>query len=165
MTPGAAPADPLNGDALAAVVDERFPTLTNPVPGLANVEFSYQRVGASAPASLRHGRVVLAGRSARASRPGGLLGPTLGLEDAWVLADELAFGPADASRALASYESRRRDRARSLQQSLHRAGTSRPTPEQLDPVLAGLWRSRALAFSHVLGDPSDFSGRVAPAEL
>jgi hypothetical protein len=165
IAPAAAPADPLDSDAVASVLAERFPSLPNHIPELANTELSYRRVGVAAPVSIQHGHVVLAGRGARASRPGGLLGPALGLEDAWVLADELAFGPTAVQRALRGYESRRRDRGKSLQQALQRAGVSRPSPVQLAPVLAGLWRSRALAFSHVLGDPAEYSGRTAPAEL
>jgi 2-polyprenyl-6-methoxyphenol hydroxylase-like FAD-dependent oxidoreductase len=93
--------------------------------------------------------ISLVGEAARASIPGDLLGPTLTIEDAWVLADSLAYGPRDIDAALTSYDTRR---SRRISELLEHDSADDRLEMDIAPPLRQLAGFRRLAFNHVL-DP------------
>lgn len=108
--------------------------------------------------------VVLVGPAGRASLPGDCLGPTLAVEDAWVLADALAYGPPTVDDALSAYEQRRRDRRTEIAAAVDGTAIDRVSSD-LVPVLRQLCRRRTLVFSHVFDRPVPELVQSAPKHL
>jgi 2-polyprenyl-6-methoxyphenol hydroxylase-like FAD-dependent oxidoreductase len=125
----------------------------------------YHQGTRAVPVSVHADGVVLITSAARVSLPGGCLRTTLGIEDAWVLADALAYGPRDRDDALNEYEQRRRRRERELDQC---STTTTPTVQpsiDLSPVLSRLCARRALAFRHVTSGHLPDVAKSIPASL
>lgn len=154
------PDDALSVEHLAERFGPLFADASDPFDALVHHTLRYGRHGRVVPRSLREGGVALAGPAARATVPGDALGPSLGVEDAWVLADALAYGPARTGDALDAYEHRRRRRARTVA-TLAEATTSERAGE-LTPALARLCARRTLAYSHVVADHLPEPARTVP---
>jgi len=73
-------------------------------------DFQYERLPCASPASRRVDAIAPFGPASRTSIPGDCLGAALAIEDAWVLADELASGAGAVTDRLARYDRRRRRR-------------------------------------------------------
>jgi FAD-dependent urate hydroxylase len=149
-TPAAAPDAALDVDRLATAFSPLFDSLANPFMHCQVDALRYRRDTHVSPRSLWDDAVVAIGPAARSALPGSLLGPSLGLADGWVLADCLVDGPLSIDRALASYETRRRTRERSLQQHISGDVASNSNSTDCSPLLARLRRSRAIAFGHAI---------------
>ena len=96
--------------------------------------------------SLHTDRRVLLGPSARHLPPASGSAVSLGLEDAWVLADEIATGPDDPQTIGKQYERRRQKRNRAIQQRAESARRthSYPIPADEPERTIGHFRSAAL---------------------
>lgn len=92
--------------------------------------------------------IALVGAGARSGVPGDRLCPTLGCEDAWVLADELAYGPEVVEEALSEYEQRRRQRMKQLVSAVP-VSTSR-LPTDCSVFVKRLAGRRTIAFGNML---------------
>jgi len=147
-TGGADPETPIASADLDARFGHLFEPPADPLADLDQWDLQYRQTPCAMPASIRAGRVTLVGRPVSGSVPGDCLGAALGIEDAWVLADSLAYGPDAIDDALAEYASRRRRRNTEI---LDRYETRSGPPqlcEELTPVLWQLWATRAIAFGH-----------------
>ena len=160
-TPAAAPEAALDVDRLATTFSPLFDSLENPFVHCHADALRYRRDTHVSPRSLRDDAVVSIGPAARSALPGSLVGPSLGLEDGWVLADCLVDGTLSMDAALASYETRRRTRERSIQHHISAdVAASRVSPD-CSPLLARLRSSRAIAFGHAIdGDLPDWASAV-----
>jgi hypothetical protein len=89
---------------------DQFGSLSEPLgEALAALDRSglqYGQLPREIPGTLCADGVASVGRAAHARLPGGCLGPALSIEDGWVLADALAYGPAPVDEALAALASR-----------------------------------------------------------
>jgi salicylate hydroxylase len=115
VTPDADAADP-DLDTAARLLSASFAPDALPPGGLSPSDLTV--VAGTAASGVRSaqwtaGRSALLGPAARSLPPTAPLDPSLSIEDAYVLADELA-GTADATTALDRYERRRRGRHRVL---------------------------------------------------
>ncbi|PSQ30506.1 hypothetical protein BRD09_05190, partial [Halobacteriales archaeon SW_10_68_16] len=85
---------------------DQFGSLSEPLgEALAALDRSglqYGQLPREIPGTLCADGVASVGRAAHARLPGGCLGPALSIEDGWVLADALAYGPAPVDEALAA---------------------------------------------------------------
>jgi 2-polyprenyl-6-methoxyphenol hydroxylase-like FAD-dependent oxidoreductase len=149
---------PTETDSTAAVtsedLDARFGTLFKPpnVPqlDLTQRNLQYSRTPRLIPASVFDDRNVVVGQPVSGSLPGDCLGPALSVEDAWVLADSLSYGPSSIDDALATYERRRRQR---LTDILDRFDSVAADTDRCEVVSAGLYplcAARSIAFGHLL---------------
>ncbi len=134
----------LDPEVLAQRFGALFAATSSPFGSLAQHTVQYQQVPLVVPTSLHTDGIGLIGPATRASLPGDCLRTTLGLEDAWVVADALAYGPAARDDALAAYERRRRRRDRAVRQ----APTAR-SPASISPLLSPVRATRSLAFRHI----------------
>jgi 2-polyprenyl-6-methoxyphenol hydroxylase-like FAD-dependent oxidoreductase len=89
----------------------------------------------------------------------------LGIEDAWVLADAIAYGPSDIGSAIAEYERRRRQREREITVAIETESQTFPEPTPLSPDLARLYTRRRLAFSHIIGRSQPAFARAVPHDI
>jgi 2-polyprenyl-6-methoxyphenol hydroxylase-like FAD-dependent oxidoreductase len=122
------------------------------------VDVQYERLPCASPASRSVGGIALFGPASRASIPGDCLGTALAVEDAWVLADELASGSGVVPDRLARYERRRRRRDAELV-AIGGADAADPRlPPAHSPPIRWLRATRAA----VLG-PASRSSLPAPA--
>jgi 2-polyprenyl-6-methoxyphenol hydroxylase-like FAD-dependent oxidoreductase len=158
------PSAAVSATGLADRFGHLFDDVPSPFTALDDGGFEYRRLPRAVPVSLCLGRVALVGPGARTSVPGSCLGASFGIEDAWVIADTLAYGPADTDEALTAYEGRRKQRATALCPRVDdTAGTRVPIP--LSPPLARLCAARTLAFSHAIdGQPPELA-RAVPESL
>lgn len=124
-----------------------------PFSALDNHALQYRQLTHQPSTELIDDRVAFVGPAVAAPLPGDALGPTLGIEDAWVLADSLAYGPADIETALADYESRRRQRRAAISAITDSQTSPARVETELSPALRQLCRTRTVAFSHVLDRP------------
>ncbi|WP_151102198.1 NAD(P)/FAD-dependent oxidoreductase [Haloarcula sp. CBA1129] len=147
----------------------RFGTLlgwsANSFEALSQHAIRYHQGTRAVPVSVHSGGVVLIGSAARASLPGECLRTTLGIEDAWVLADALAYGPRDRDDALDEYEQRRRRRRWELDQCSTTATPAAQISKTLSPLLSRLYARRALAFRHVTNGCLPDVAESIPASL
>ena len=144
------PDTPVAVDQLADVFGPLLANIGDPFDGLAQHDLQYWQAGRHLPRSMATGGVGLLGPAVRASVPGDCLGASLTVEDAWVLADELAYGPSSAEAALASYQTRRRQRMAAVDSECH--DRARNTGSNTgSPSLDALRGARSLAFDHVAG--------------
>jgi 2-polyprenyl-6-methoxyphenol hydroxylase-like FAD-dependent oxidoreductase len=124
---------------------------------------SYRRAAPQPRESRVVGRTALVGPAVRPSGPANPLTAALAVEDAWVLADALAYGPESVPAALDAYRRRRRRRDARIDAD-GPAGRCGPRRARW-PALDRLADARALGFGHVLGDEIPALARVEPAEL
>lgn len=132
---------------------ERFGHLVDGTPfdGLDRRDLRYRRIPCVMPRRLTSAGIALAGGDAHFTVPGDCLGTTLGIEDAWVLADTVASGSADIESALARYATRRRRRRSALVgATLERTGRA-GGPTESHSMLGHLSARRRLAFEHIVG--------------
>ncbi|MFW6321383.1 MAG: FAD-dependent oxidoreductase [Halohasta sp.] len=147
--PDSAPADPLSVGDLAADFGHLFGR-HDPFDAVDHGRLAYSRTPRTVPTTLVEDRIARVGPASRAAIPGGCLDLALGIEDGWVLADALAYGPPSVDAALAAYERRRRERSRELTAWLA-AAADREESTARSPWLRELYARRRLAFSHVHG--------------
>ena len=157
------PVSALSPDALAAQFGQLF--ASNPFAELERQQLQYCRRTRAIPRSLSSGGVVLAGSEARVAIPGDCLSTMLGIEDAWVLADAIAYGPSDIGSAIAEYERRRRQREREITVAIETESQTFPEPTPLSPDLARLYTRRRLAFSHIIGRSQPAFARAVPHDI
>ncbi|ERG96794.1 NAD(P)/FAD-dependent oxidoreductase [Haloquadratum walsbyi] len=124
-----------------------FNTVTDPFDELNQHDIQYGRVSDSHPVSIAMDGVALVGAGARSGVPGDRLCPTLGCEDAWVLADELAYGPEAVEQALSRYEQRRRQRMKELVNAVPTSPSRLPT--DCSTFIRRLAGRRTIAFGNV----------------
>ncbi|WP_338738681.1 hypothetical protein [Haloplanus salilacus] len=141
------PTPAVDADALERRFGDLLEPLGDPFGALDGRALRYRRSPRVVPESMCGGGVALAGPAGHASLPGDCLGPTLALEDAWVVADTLAYGPSNRNDALDVYDARRRRRKRELR----RHATADVDPDRVSTLLGRLYRARTLAFGHVTG--------------
>ena len=150
-------------------LERRFGTLlgrsANSFETLSQHGIQYHQGTRAVPVSVHTDGVVRIASAARASLPGGCLRTTLGIEDGWVLADALAYGPRDRDDALNEYEQRRRRRERELDQYSTTAAEAARAPQDLSPLLSRLYGRRALAFRHVTSGHLPDAAKSIPASL
>ncbi|WP_247006164.1 FAD-dependent oxidoreductase [Halorientalis litorea] len=160
-------ATPVDVEALDAQFGDRFESgsFGNPLTALDRHALQYRQFPHAVPVSIRADGVALAGPSTRSSLPGDCLGTALGVEDAWVLADTLAYGPSERAAALAAYETRRRRRQTELTRHAMDQLPLARTPARLSPRLSRLCATRALAFRHVTGEPTPDFAHAVPDSL
>ncbi|MEA1932507.1 MAG: hypothetical protein U9O06_13310 [Euryarchaeota archaeon] len=120
---------------------------SGPFAALDQRELRYSRNRLQEPTTIADRGIVRVGSAARSSIPGDPLAAALGIEDGWVLADALAYGPDSVGAALADYERRRRHRERALAAAVGEAVEA--CPADRSPPLAQLAARRRLAFGHV----------------
>ena len=124
-----------------------FEGVGRPFAELDQQQLRYARTAAVTPATLTAEGVVAVGAAGRPALPGDCLGAALGVEDGWVLADALAYGPVGVGEALDAYQRRRRRRQRAIADTVD--GVSNDPTVDLDPTLHRLRTRRRLAFRHV----------------
>lgn len=142
-----------------------FADVADPFPALDQYDLTYRQPVRAAPASLSVGGVTLVGAAARASVPGDCLSAALGIEDAWVAADTLAYGPHEVAEAHSLYETRRRRRERDLESTLAAGPDDDRVSTPLSPHLQRLSLARTLAFGHVIDDALPEVAREIPDRL
>jgi len=147
---GSTPDTPVAVEQLEGVFGPLLADIGDPFDGLAQHDLQYWQSGRHLPRSMVTGSVGLLGPGVRASVPGDCLGASLAVEDAWVLADELAYGPSSAEAALASYQTRRRQRMAAVSSECHDRARNTGSHTR-SPTLAALRGARSLAFDHVAG--------------
>jgi len=130
-----------------------------PFAALDQRDLRYSRSRLQAPTATADNGIVRVGSAARGSVPGDPLAASLGIEDGWVLADALAYGPDSVGAALADYERRRRRRERALAVAVGEAAET--CLADRSPPLCHLMARRRLAFGHVHdGQPNPLAGSV-----
>lgn len=145
-----APAAAVSVEEVAAVFGSLFED-RQPFEGVDGARVQYSRESCAVQRSVHTESVALVGPEARASLPGDCLSVTRSIEDAWILADALAYGPPAVDDALAAYSKRRRLRERDLLTASVGTPPTTGAPADCSPTLRYLAASRALAFSHVRG--------------
>lgn len=162
---GTAPSAAVSAEQLADRFGHLFTGTPDPFSALGDTEFEYWQVPRVVPASTCIGRAALVGPAARAHLPGSCLGSAFGIEDAWVLADTLAYGPQAVDDALEAYQTRRQRRANELCPRLDDGTAGTRIPTDLSPPLQWLCATRTLAFSHAIdGRPPELA-RAVPESL
>jgi len=152
-------------DELAGLFGHLFPATDDPVAAIEQRALRYRRVPLVVPASMCPGRAALVGPAARTTVPGNPLGPALGVEDAWVLADTVAYGPPGLDAALDAYERRRRTRTTDLLPGPTGGLGTSGVAADFRPPLGRLSAARRLAFGHVLDGRVPELGRAVPDAL
>lgn len=121
---------------------------SEPLAALDQRDLRYSQHRLQEPTTIADRGIVRVGSAARGSVPGDPLAAALGIEDGWVLADALAYGPDGVRAALADYERRRRGRERALAAAVGDEGAE-TCPVDRSPPLGHLAARRRLAFGHV----------------
>jgi len=164
-TGGAATECPLSLDALTAQFGDRSDSLADALAALEERDIQYSQTAADVPGPLCVDGTASVGPAAHASVPGDCLEPTLAIEDGWVLADALAYGPESATDALAAYAHRRRRRLVDVSSALREdALVDRVSPDLPWP-LRQLCARRTLAFGHLFDSPGEELIRDVPDRL
>jgi len=118
---------------------------TDPFADLSHHEITYSQQTLHTPVSICTETTALVGPAAHGTVPGDGLGLTLTLEDAWVIADALAYGPARIADALTEYTTRRQRRKTHLVSHFEDATSAVAMPETISPPLRHIRANRALA--------------------
>lgn len=150
-TGGAAAARPLSLDALREQFGGLSAPLGDALAALEETALQYRRAECGVPGALCVDGVAAVGPAAHASVPGGGLGPSLAVEDGWVLADALAYGPGSVADALAAYAERRRRRLVDISSALRDDTLLERVSRNLQSPLDGVCARRTLAFGHLFG--------------
>jgi len=124
-----------------------FEAVSQPFDALDLQDLRYTRSAAMTPVTVTADGVVMVGAAGRPTLPGDCLGAALGVEEAWVLADALAYGPEGVDAALDAYQRRRQRRQQVIANTV--AGVSDDPAAGLDPTLHWIRTRRRLAFQHV----------------
>lgn len=164
-TGGTASAAPLSFDAL----DEQFGGFSTPLAdalgALHRSSLQYRQTSCAIPGALRVDGIAPVGPAAHASVPGGCLGPALAIEDGWVLADVLAYGPATVEDALGAYADRRQRRLTDVSSALREERLLARVPTDLTGLIGQLCARRTLAFGHLFDAPAEELLRDVPDRL
>ncbi len=132
---------------------------SGPFTALDQRDLRYSRSRLQTPTRIADDGVVRVGSAARGSVPGDPLAAALGVEDGWVVADALAYGPDGVGAALADYERRRRRRERAIVAAVGEVAETCPVDRS--PPLRRLAARRRLAFGHVHdGQPHPLAGAI-----
>lgn len=126
-----------------------FAADTAPFTDLSHQEITYSQQTLHTPVSMCTETTALVGPAAHGTIPGDGLGLSLTLEDAWVIADALAYGPARIADALTEYTTRRRRRKTHLASQFEDAISAIEMPETLSPPLRHVRVNRALALGRL----------------
>jgi 2-polyprenyl-6-methoxyphenol hydroxylase-like FAD-dependent oxidoreductase len=118
-----------------------------PFAALDQRELRYSQSRLQTPTTIADDGIVRVGSAARGSAPGDPLAAALGIEDGWVLADALAYGPDGVGAALADYERRRRCREGAIAAAV--GEQAEVCPADRSAPLRHLAARRRLAFGHV----------------
>jgi hypothetical protein len=164
-TTGTDPVAAISSAGLTERFGHLFDAGSSPLGALDDGAFEYRRLPAAVPASLAHGRVAFVGPAARTAVPGSCIGPAVDVEDAWVIADTLAYGPPAIDDALAAYERRRHRRLADLWAHADDAGLGTRVATDLAPPLQRLCAARTLAFSHAIDGQQPAFARAVPESL
>lgn len=164
-TDGPATADPLSVEALRAQFGDLPAPLDGALAELADSALQYTRTAETVPGPLCREGVVGVGPAAHASVPGGCLGTALAVEDGWVLADALAYGPDALEEALDSYADRRNRRLTALGAALRDEALSGRVATDLPDPLARLCARRTIAFGHLFDETAAELVRDVPDRL
>ena len=157
-TAGVDAASALSIDDLELRFGGLFEGIVSPFADLTQHHLRYARSAAVTPATVTADGVVVVGAAGRPTLPGDCLGAALGVEEAWVLADALAYGPAGVEAALEAYQRRRRRRQRAIAEAVAAADARLL---DLDPTLRRLRTRRRLAFGHAYDDsPSALAASI-----
>jgi hypothetical protein len=161
------PKFPLELEDLANVFGCGRPALRNAILQLDQSKVQYERFDYDVLPSYSAGKVVLVGPAVHGTIPGDCLGPTLALEDGWVLADSLAYGPSTVEDALGQYADRRQRRMSALNERVQtlEAKEGRRQCVDLSQSIRQLCLYRSIAFSHVLDSQIDPFGTGIPNRL
>jgi 2-polyprenyl-6-methoxyphenol hydroxylase-like FAD-dependent oxidoreductase len=147
---GVRPENPLARGCLRALFADKVSGLEDAIAALDISTLQYREFPFAIPARRACENVALVGPGAHASIPGDCLGPTLTVEDAWVLADELAYGPEAVEEALSAYVERRRRRMAAINSTMATDAYVARAGGNVSGVTRQLCSRRALAFGHVL---------------
>ena len=147
-------ADADAGSALSPVdLDRQFSQTFDPHPApfaaLDTGRLQYRRLPKASPATLSDDGVLIVGAASRAPVPGDCLEATRGIEDAWIVADSLAYGPGEIESAVDDADRRRRQRAREYFAAVATAAED-DHPTDSSPWLRQLRARRRLAFAHTM---------------
>ena len=141
---------------------ELFAQQPAPFAALDDRQLQYRQLRGASPTTLSDRRLVPVGAASRGVVPGDCLEATRGIEDAWIVADTLAYGPDEVESALDDADRRRRQRAReyvaaveaTFESNRHSTASGHPTnsghPADRSPWLRRLLARRRLAFSHLI---------------
>jgi 2-polyprenyl-6-methoxyphenol hydroxylase-like FAD-dependent oxidoreductase len=165
VAPDGPRATPLSPARLAERFGDIDRTVADALAALDGSELRYGRADPAAPASLCVEGVALVGPAARAPLPGDCLGPALAVEDGWVLADALAFGPGPVDDALGAYADRRRRRMAELAAATSDDGLVERAPAGVSGPLRELCARRTVALGHLFDAAPDGLGRGIPRRL
>ena len=117
------------------------------VLGSAAIQYHKQPIGVGRSAAESTTAVVGTGLPPRYA--GDSLAATERIEESWMLADALAYGPTEVATAVSEFDQRRRARRDDLTAGGDADASSRHCEIALQPPLDVLWYRRALAFSHL----------------
>jgi len=155
--------DALCPESLARRFDDLVPGA--PFDTIDQRDLQYRRIPSAIPRRSPSDRVVPVGTGARFSIPGDCLGTTLGIEDAWVVADTLAYGSPDIESAVTEYVDRRRRRVTDLRSLLPTHATPDDDRTTLTPLVRQLRGRRRLAFRHIIDRSLPAVARTVPEAL
>jgi len=147
-------ASALSTAALDRQFGDLFDDQPTPFEALDPQRLQYRRLPRPVPTTLSDGGLVLVGVASRSTIPGDGLGAARGIEDAWIVADSLAYGPDEVAAAVDDAERRRRQRAREYVAAVAAAAEADPPvdsgrqPTDGSPWLRQLRARRRLAFGH-----------------
>jgi FAD-dependent urate hydroxylase len=156
---------PLAIDRLSEQFGRVFGTLGDAISELDESALQYQRIPFAVPTTLSAGNVVLVGPDVHAAIPGDGLGPSLSIEDGWVLADALTYGPMSVEEALSEYETRRRRRAAVISSTGRSNLFLQDAPDSLSGVTLQLWARRSIAFEHLFDRDTSEVAESIPDQL
>jgi 2-polyprenyl-6-methoxyphenol hydroxylase-like FAD-dependent oxidoreductase len=164
-TDGACTQRPLSIESLEEAFGHLGGSLSAAVAGVDESALRYGQSVYADPVALCVDNVALVGPAARAAVPGGCLGPALAIEDGWVLADALAYGPTPVGDALDAYATRRRRRLAAIAAATRDDALVERLPAGASGRLRDLCARRTLAFGRLFqGVPGRFS-RGIPRRL
>lgn len=156
---------PLSPAQLSEAFGELAGTLSSAVAEVDESTLRYGRLAHAVPRTPGIDHVALVGPAAHATIPGDCLGPALAVEDGWVLADALAYGPEAVGDALGTYASRRHARMATIGSTLRDEALTARIPGELTGVLRDLCARRTLAFDHLFGAAGGELTRGIPERL
>jgi len=145
----AVPTMPLALNRLAEQFGGLISALGPAITELDESTIQYRRLPHSVPVNWTADNVALLGPALHASIPGDCLGPALTIEDSWVLADALTYGPSPVENALDAYVDRRHRRLATME-AFRRDADGTRVSGTLSGVTRQVCARRSLAFGHLL---------------
>ena len=140
---------PLARDRLAAQFRSRCSSFGDAIAEVDKSALVYRQFPHSGPATLCVDNIALVGPAVHSSIPGDCLGPALSIEDGWVLADTLAYGPLSHRKALQEYAARRRQRLARIYETITDDVFTARVDSDLSGAIRQLCVRRTLAFGHL----------------